>query len=347
MIRWVNKKYINTDIVNNKIQDCLDTRHLTNYGKNVLELQERIKKIFNIDDDKEVILVNNGASGLQALVGGLNTYFNKKLKFICQSFTFPCSKQGLLMDSIILDIDKNMGPDIDQLNELKDEFDGIIITNCFGCSVNISVYEEFCAKYNKLLIFDNAASPYSLYNGKNILNYGNGSMISFHHTKSVGFGEGGAIIFDKKYLDIMNRIICFGFSFTDKQTWYPYASNFKMSELNAIFINDWLNNLEMIFAHHSKLITYFISKKPSSIGMLTNYSNYSECLNLCIPITFKDSVTTDNFIASNIEAKKYYYPLDDKLYVSKNLYDRIICLPLTIDMTCDDIDKYIDIIQTI
>ena len=52
---------------------------------------------------------------------------------------------------------------------------------------------------NKFLIFDNAATPFTYYKGKSCCNYGHGSTISFHHTKPLGFGEGGAIIVDKKY----------------------------------------------------------------------------------------------------------------------------------------------------
>jgi len=344
MIKWVNKKYINNEVIQDKINNCLETRHFTNYGKNVLELQNKIKKIFNIDENKEIILVNNGASGLQSLVGGINTFFNKKLKYACQAFTFPCSKQGLLLDTLIIDIDENMGPDIKELTRLKDDYDGIIVTNCFGCSTNIKLYEDFCKQYNKILLFDNAASPYTKYNSKNILNYGDGCMVSLHHTKPIGFGEGGFIVFDKKYLEIMNRIICFGYSFTDKQTWYLYGSNFKMCEINAIYIDNWLENLEKIFQKHSKLISYFMANKPSNITLLKNFSNYSDCLNSCIPILFNKPAKIDVFIENNIEAKKYYYPLDTTLKTSVLLYNNILCLPLNLDMTYEDIDKYINLL---
>jgi dTDP-4-amino-4,6-dideoxygalactose transaminase len=50
---------------------------------------------------------------------------------------------------------------------------------------------------------------------KNHLNYDNGCMVSLHHTKPIGFGEGGLIVFDNKYkeswkkqyvLDLLCRI---------------------------------------------------------------------------------------------------------------------------------------------
>ena len=53
----------------------------TNNGKNVIELQEKIKLMFNLDENKEVLMVCNGAMGINALVGGMNIYHEKKLKF--------------------------------------------------------------------------------------------------------------------------------------------------------------------------------------------------------------------------------------------------------------------------
>jgi len=180
--------------------------------------------------------------GLNCLVSGLNIYYNRKLKWIVQSFTFPCSVQGNLIDSIVVDIDDNMGPNILELEQKVDDYDGILVTNCFGTCTNIELYEKFCIKNNKLLLFDNAASPYTLYKGKNIVNYGNGCMVSFHHTKPIGFGEGGLIVFDSKYLDCMNKAVCFGFTSQNKVEFNIYANNYKMSEISCIFIDEYLKN---------------------------------------------------------------------------------------------------------
>lgn len=350
-ISWVNKKTINFEKTNTKLNECLDSRHFTNNGKNVVELQDKIKKIFLIDDAKEVLLVNNGASGINALIGGLNMYFGKKLIFAVQSFTFPCSCQGLLMDSLIYDIDDNMGPNILKLDETKDKFDGILVTNCFGCLSNVKLYEDFCKKNNKILLFDNAASPLSFDNdGQNILNCGDGCIISFHHTKPIGFGEGGAIIFNRTYLDQMKKAICFGYSDTDKFTCNVFASNYKMSDISAIYIDQWLDNLNTIYTHHTKMIGYFYEKLPELKGvhLIKNYTDYTKCLMASIPIIFEKHTKIDLFIEHKIEAKKYYYPLqcyDGINTKSMDIFDKIICLPLNLDITEKEIDLYIHLIK--
>lgn len=352
MISWVAKKNINIKNINDKILNCVETKHFTNNGKNVTELKSKLKKLFEIDDDKEVLLTCNGALGLNTLVAGLNLFYNKKLKWIVQSFTFPCSNQGNISDSIIIDIDENMGPDIIQLNEKIDEYDGIIVTNCFGTSSNIELYENFCKKNNKLLLFDNAASSFTKYKNKNHLNFGSGSMVSLHHTKPIGFGEGGFIVFNKNLLESMEKIICFGFTQTDKYTYNIHANNYKMSEISCIYIDDYLSNLNHIREHHKIMINYFIENinkynLSKKIVLLKNFSNYEDSLMSTIPIVFNNKQNMDVFIENNVEAKKYYYPLDKTTKNANNLFDNIICLPLNTDTNFKIIDLYIQIINKI
>jgi dTDP-4-amino-4,6-dideoxygalactose transaminase len=352
MAKWVAQKIIDLTNINEKINDCFITNHFTNNGKNVSYLQNKIKQIFKIDERKEILLVCNGAMGLNTLVGAYNMLHNRKLRWAVQSFTFPCSVQGNLENSLVLDIDDNMGPSITKLLENIDDYDGIVVTNCFGTTTNIHCYEEFCKKYNKILLFDNAASSMSYYNEKNHLNYGNGSMVSLHHTKPIGFGEGGFIVFDKNMLSYMEKTICFGFTKDDKYHFNIYANNFKMSEISCIYISEYLKNVDKIYKHHTKTIQYFIDQLRihnllNKVVLFNNHSPYDECLMSCIPLIFKCSVDVDHFIKNNIEAKKYYFPLDNKSINSNNLFDKIICLPLNLDISNETIDFYIHIIKII
>jgi dTDP-4-amino-4,6-dideoxygalactose transaminase len=349
MIKWVANKTVNLENVNIKIRNCFETNHFTNNGKNVIETQTLIKKIFNIDDNKEVLLVCNGAMGLNALACGYNIKFQKQLRWAVQAFTFPCSLQGEFKNSLVLDIDENLGPSIILLEKYKDEYDGIVVTNCFGTSTNINVYENFCKVNNKILIFDNAASPLTYYNEKNHLNYGNGSMVSLHHTKPIGFGEGSFIVFDKDVLEFMKKSICFGFTDVNRYNFSIFANNFKMSEISCIFIAEYLSNLSLLYNHHIKIMNYFMNKLiqhklSNSVKLYKSYSKYDECLMCCIPIIFNKNIYIDDFLNNQIEAKKYYYPLTLDSVISNDIFKKIICLPLNIDIKEEQVDKYIEVI---
>ena len=345
-VKWVCNKPIDLEKINQKITKCMITNHFTNNGKYVKKLQNTIKQIFQIDDDKEVLLVCNGAMGLNALVGGLSMSLGKKLRFAVQAFTFPCSHQSMLMDSLVLDMDHNMGPNMVELERYKDDYDGILITNCFGCSTNIQAYQDFANTNNKILLFDNAAASFTMYHGKNHLNYGHGCMVSLHHTKPIGFGEGGFIVFDKTYLESMKKTICFGYTDTDKIQYDKYASNYKMSEVAAIYIDSYLNNFSKIYEHHCMIINYFIFKLTcSGVTLYYNFADHHSSLLSTIPVIFDYPVSTDLFTSQQIEAKKYYYSLDEFCTNSVDMYNRIICLPLHMDITCEIVDQYISIIE--
>ena len=386
---WLNKKIPNQLSINNKINNCVLSNQFTNNGQNVINLQQRIKTLFNIDNNKNVLMVCNGTMGLNALVAGLSIFYNKPLKFAVQAFTFPCSVQGLLMNSLIYDIDENGGIDLECLERDNEKFDGILITNCFGCSTNIRLYEEFCNKYDKILLFDNACTSHTEYDGnktnncdennnncdenkknnncdenknnnydetykngiinKNQLNYGNGCMVSLHHTKPIGFGEGGFIVFDEKYLESMQKAICFGYTNDNHYNYQPYASNFKMSEIASIYIDDYLNNFEQIKSHHLKIAKYFIKKLNESnlnniVKLYGNFSDYSNTLLSTLPILFNHKVDIDFFVEHKIEVKKYYYPLDLNCSVSLAKFNNIICFPLNLDINESMIDFYIGLI---
>ena len=350
MANWVCTKNVNLENINKKINECFKTNHFTNNGKNVIETQQLIKNIFKINDSKEVLLVCNGAMGLNALVGGYNMLLNKKLKCIVQSFTFPCSVQGCLKDSIVVDIDEhNLGPNINKLEEFVNSYDIIVVTNCFGTSCNIKLYEEFAKKHNKILLFDNAASSFTYYNGQNHLNYGNGTMVSLHHTKPIGFGEGGFIVFDKEMKEIMEKTICFGFTSTNRHNFSVYANNYKMSEISCIYISEYLNNVQLIYQHHTSMIDLFIqllekNNLLTKVCLYKNFSHYNKSLMATIPILFNESVNIEKFKSNGIDAKKYYFPLNDDI-ISNDLFNRIICLPLNLDVTSETIDLYICIIK--
>ena len=245
-----------------------------------------------------------------------------------------------------------MGPDVTKLNEKIDDFDGIIVTNCFGASTNILLYEQFCNENNKILLFDNAASSFTYYQNKSLLNYGVGSMVSLHHTKPIGFGEGGFIVFKKHLLESMEKIICFGYTQSDRFSYNIHANNYKMSEIACIYIDDYLSNLQHIREHHIKMMKYFddsIIKNglSSKVSLLKNFSTYEDSLMSTVPIIFTSKQNVDIFAKNNIEAKKYYYPLDRSSVKANDLFDRIICLPLNTETTFEIVDLYIRLISQI
>ena len=345
-ITWVPKKPVNVARVNELLETSIVSNHFTNGGPNTKLLEERTRECLAIDPSKSVICVSNGTVALWAVVACFEVFHNKDLQFCTQSFTFPASAQGYLENVKIIDIDKDGGIDICQIN--PDECDGIIVTNIFGNVVDISKYEDWAKTHNKFLVFDNAATSFTSYKGKNSCNYGHATTISFHHTKPIGFGEGGCIIIDSQYEKTLRNILNFGIDNTSPNPkWHRKGANYKMSDIQAVYITQYLDKFETIKTYTEGLFRYFVElvkTEDLAIELFPNFSDDTPFVS-CICIFSERSVDIISELLENkIYSRKYYNPLIDTP-VSVLFYNKIVCIPCTIDMTTADIDKIVRIIN--
>ena len=100
-MNWVPHKAINTENVEKYLQKTVETGHFTNYGPNVQLLESEVKKRFEIDDDKAVIVVSNGSIAIQLLANAIDIVEKMDMQWATQSFTFPPSVQGYLRNAKI------------------------------------------------------------------------------------------------------------------------------------------------------------------------------------------------------------------------------------------------------
>lgn len=354
-VAWVNNKCVNFEQIEKGLSMSISMNQMTNYGPVVIELENYLRQHLDVSDDMCVIAVNNGAAGLHALVSGINVYYNRHLKYAGQTFSFPCSAQGPCEETILLDVDDEMGLDLSLVDPSL--VDGIIVTNLFGHVTNIQKYLTWAEEQHKILLFDNATVPLTYYQGRNAVNYGDGCIISLHHTKPLGFGEGGAIIAKKKYETTIRKCINFGFEVKDGNIkWNRQGSNYKMSEISAVFILEYLKkNFETIVKTHRQLYAYFLTKlneynlDSDPTMRVTAFPNFSDRIPFvnCIVVIFPKKITKDHIYQvelNNITARKYYTPLEPTPKAS-DIFDRIICLPCHIDVSLYTIDRYISLIK--
>ena len=352
MLNWVPNKNIDTELVNKLLEKSIENNQFTNNGPNVMLLESFIRDKFKINDDKSVIVVTNGAVALHSLTSGIRYTENKTIKWATQSFTFPPSAQSNLSNVEIVDIDKDGGIDLKLIDK---SINGIIVTNIFGNVVDIDKYTEWAKTNNKFLIFDNAASAYTFYKDKNCLNYGNGCIISFHHTKPFGFGEGGAIIVDKKYEKAIRCLNNFGIGLTDEY-WVKEGNNNKMSDISAVYILKFLmNNFDKIVSHHNDMYMYVnekIKKIKDEEGidlkwkLFPSFHDDNIIVPSCLCILFDnyDDNIRLKLLDNNIFCRKYYYPLKNTK-IACEIFNSILCITFTTEMTKDNIDEIFEIIS--
>jgi len=352
---WIPQKNIHWDHVRTIIQKSEETNEFTNYAHCVQELETRIRQEFQVEDTKAVIVVTNGSVALHALVSAIQYFISRQLQWATQSYTFPPSAQGILSCSKIVDIDLNTGGLILDENQLSN-VDGLIVTNVFGNIVPIDEYERWAKQKGMYLIFDNAATACTFYKGKNCVNYGDGCTISFHHTKPFGFGEGGAIIVNKRYEWVLRRLTNFGIGLDSSHYFHrEMGNNFKMSDISACFILQYLNEYSVTIKKTiTTLYLYWKRKLEHLKPFVILYPNASDdsgyIVVSCISLVFQSSETSHHVLKQlhqhEIQARKYYYPLDRSCLNSVYMFDHIVCVPCHIEMTTADIDFIFDIIAS-
>lgn len=352
MIKWLSRKPVNSDQVRFYLEESFEKNWFTNFGPASRKLEQRIHELLDISDDKAVIVTSNGSHALHAIVSAISMERGKK-KYAVPGYTFPTNIQGNLEDSIVVNVGPDMGLDLYDLDfevEAGAQIDGIIVTNVFGYLQDLDKYVDWANANNKILIFDNAATPASYYKGVNAVNYGFASIISFHHTKPLGFGEGGAIVIDKEYEPIIRRAINFGFDADRKP--HRFANNYKMSDISAAYILQHLDNYHDIRAHHAKLYDMFIRKLNGIEGVrpMVDHGDNSMVAGLIAvfdkPVSVQDAVLLcDN----KIDIKKYYDPIGSEADCinAYNLYDRILIYPCHMQVSETDIDMIVQNIKDV
>lgn len=344
-MRWVNKKNVDHDQVNNALRVSMSTNSLTNGGPCVRTLERKIRDAYEIDDSKAVIVTSSGHAALRAGAMAIN-YIHGNLLWAAQSFTFPASAQLSPARTVVLDIDECFGLD---LEKVQPEVGALVVTNVFGNVVDLDKYQKFCDERALPLMYDNAATHMTYYKGKNVNNYGTASAISFHHTKPLGFGEGGALIIDVRYETAARSMINFGIGLTNSY-WLPSGFNGKMAEIPAAYISTYMSASASISKlHGSKLYDRALEwcANQENFDLIPSFHDQGRILPACLCILAKRSsdLALQALREKGIEARRYYYPLTDDPVVKK-MYNMIICLPCHVDITTEDLEACLRIMTS-
>ena len=109
-------------------------------------------------------------------------------------------------------------------------------------------------KHNLYIVEDNAHGIYGEYRGKKLGSIGHISTFSFHKTKNISCGEGGAIVLNKPNLFDRAEIIRekgtnrkkFYRGLVDKYTWVDIGSSYLPSDILSAYLFAQLENLSLI-----------------------------------------------------------------------------------------------------
>jgi len=302
-------------------------------------------------------LTNNGTIPLQIALKILG----KNGEIITTPFSYVATTSSIVWENctpVFVDIE----PDYFTIDESKIEAaitpltTAILATHVFGNPCNIEKIEKIAKKNNISVIYDGAHGFGVQYKGKSLLSYGDITTCSFHATKIFHTGEGGAIIANNKELE-HPVFYSHNFGHNGPLSFYGLGINAKISELQAAMGLSVYPYIDFIFDERKKVVDFYnenlnfsiLSKMKIRENTIWNYSYY--------PVLFQSEKQLLEIQAVlnqlQIFPRRYFYPSLNKvpyvssiaMPVSEDIASRIMCLPLYVGLTQEELQKVVNAIN--
>lgn len=250
----------------------------------------------------------------------------------------------------------------------------IVPVHYAGNPCAIDAIMDIADRHDLLVIEDAAQALLSTYKGKHLGAIGHFGAISFHETKNIISGEGGALLVNREDYTGRSEIIWekgtnrkqFFRGEVDKYTWVDIGSSYLPGELTAAFLYAQLEQAKQINARRSEIFTlYFEALRPlEDQGHIrlpaVNPGIGSHNGHLFYIITKTPEIRTSliqRLKDSGIYAIFHYIPLHSSpagrkygktggpLPQTEDLCERLIRLPLFYEMADADVEIVADVVK--
>lgn len=224
-----------------------------------------------------------------------------------------------------------------------------------GGSIDIDSIVKIAKQTNKYIIEDAAQAIGSSFQDRKLGSLGDIGALSFHETKNIHCGEGGAILINNPSLVERAFIIkdkgtnrqAFLNGSVDKYTWNDVGSSYSLSELSAAFLLRQLEDESLVTKRRKDIFSNYwdsftSSEKTKNISLLPE--EYKSTGNGHIfSIIFPDESIRNNYIKymkeNNVSVTFHYIPLHNSPYgknvskrttlpVTESVFNRIARLPI-------------------
>lgn len=335
------------------LEEIWTNGQLTNDGPLVLELERKLAEFLEVE---HFLFVSNGTIALQLAIKALALEGD----VITTPFSYCATTTSLIWEKcnpIFADISPiSLTSEIEQIQRvINTNTKGILTTHVYGNCANLQSQEDLAADYQIPIIYDGAHAFGVKHKGKSIFNYGTISTCSFHATKIFHTIEGGALITKDSYLaEKLRGIRSFGHKGDD---YFAAGINGKNSEFHAAMGIINLKHFEDIRHHRMLASELYEQKLPETVERVSwnpdNSRNYSY-----FPVIFSSEENLLKALSAlnsvDIYPRRYFYPaLNELPYlkyqpcpIAEDIAKRIVCLPLSAEISCEQIEQICSIISS-
>jgi len=250
----------------------------------------------------------------------------------------------------------------------------IAVVHYAGVACEMDAIMTIAQRRNLLVVEDAAQALLATYKGRNLGTIGQLGCVSFHETKNILSGEGGALLVnDERFVERAEIVREKGTNRSrflrgevDKYTWVDLGSSFLPSELAAAFLEAQLAHADQVIARRRAIWARYrtgLSELAASGALALPPEPPADCVpNGHIFYVMTDTLATRMALAAHLKARdmlsvSHYVPLHSspagrkwgrtsgELKVTDAVGERLLRLPLYFALTDAQVDDVIDAVK--
>lgn len=330
---------------------------LTHNGPLVQQLEKDLESKLGLD---YFTVVSNGTIAIQMAIKALEL----KGEIITTPFTWVATVSAIKWEEctpVFCDID----PDTLNIDPTKiealitDKTVAIMPVHVFGNPCDVEAIAAIAQKHGLKVIYDAAHAIGSTYKGSSLLTYGDIAATSLHATKLLNTAEGGGCITTDAALDARLKRIRF-FGHDENKDIVEDGFNGKLTEVHAALGLANLKYYDEVLEDRKKKYQYYIEQLQQAEGVRFQEVKSGETNYSYFPIIFDSEerlLQVEKALnAADIFPRRYFYPSVNTYTkvvayqacpVSEDISERILCLPLYLNLEEGEQDKICEIISSL
>jgi len=355
------------------LSESISAGHISGNGHFTKQSEVRITEILGND---KTLLTTSCTHALE--MAALLLRLKPGDEVIVPAFTFVSTASAFMLygaKPIFVDVRQDtLNIDVDQVEAaITSRTRAICVVHYGGVACEMERLVKIAHDHNLVLIEDNAHGLFAKYKGKYLGTFGALATQSFHETKNITCGEGGALIINDPSLAERAEILRekgtdrtkFLRGQVDKYTWVDVGSSWVLSDLLAAILYGQLLRADEIYTQRMNIWSRYHSE-------LSSWTNSNSVITPTVPdgcehtghvyyLRFQRGIQRDKFIEHlknlSIYAVFHYQPLhlstvgrtlggrDGQFPITEGAGDCLVRLPLFNTMSKDEQSHVIESVK--
>jgi perosamine synthetase len=349
---------------------AIETGWISNHGEFVIKSTNKLKEVLNV---KHVILMANGTCATHCLFLAIKHKYPEINKIYVPNNCYIAAWNSVLMEYSkenieVMKMDINTWNICVNENYIKtlDTNSAVLIVHNLGNIINVPRLKRI--RPDLIFVEDNCEGFTGKYEGiySGTSEASLCSSVSFYGNKIITTGEGGAFMTNDD--DIYNYIIkAYSQGMSEERYIHDtHAYNYRMTNIQAAFLYDQLNDLEnilstkkQVFENYKKLLSPLIDS--NKVALFQDEEN-TESANWIFGIRLIDNNlsikdTFNYFKENNVDIRPFFYPINKHKHLSDVIFGddeiplklnrEIIMIPSSPNITLENQKYIIDIITNV